>query len=71
MDWQKRPVRIGVAIGVSAELRDNELYGKAVADAYEAEAYLAKYPRAVLSNEVVHYLNTYADKNVLRATYPP
>ncbi|HHT9115146.1 MAG: hypothetical protein HY607_07545 [Planctomycetes bacterium] len=67
---KKRPVRIGVAIGVSAELRDNELYGKAIADAYEAEAYLAKYPRAVVSNEVVNYLNTYINQKCAEGDIP-
>ena len=53
---KKKPVRIGVSIGVAAELHDNELYGKAIADAYELESYVAQYPRVVVSDEVLHYL---------------
>lgn len=57
---KKRPIRIGAAISVAAELRDNELYGKAVVDAYELESEVAQYPRVVLANEVVDYLTAYA-----------
>ncbi len=57
---KKRPIRIGAAISVAAELRDNELYGKAVVDAYELESEVAQYPRVVLANEVADYLTAYA-----------
>lgn len=53
---KKRPVRIGLSIGVAVELRDCELYGKAVADAYELESCVAQYPRAVVDNHVLDYL---------------
>jgi len=59
---KKRPIRIGISIGVAAELRKNELYGKAVADAYEMESLIAKYPRAVVSNDVIKYLLSYANQ---------
>lgn len=59
---KKRPVRIGVSIGVAAELAENELYGKAVADAYELESYIAQYPRVVVSDEVMSYLLGYANQ---------
>lgn len=58
---KKRPVRIGLSIGVAAELHENELYGKAVADAYELESQVAQYPRVVASDEVLSYLQGYAD----------
>jgi hypothetical protein len=58
---KKKPVRIGVSIGVAAELRENELYGKAIADAYELESYIAQYPRIVLSDDVLDYLLSYAN----------
>lgn len=60
---KKRPVRIGISIGVAAELHENELYGKAIADAYELESYVAQYPRVVVSNEVTNYLIGYAQTN--------
>jgi hypothetical protein len=60
---KKRPVRIGVSIGVAAELRENELYGKAVADAYELESYIAQCPRVVVSDEVLKYLLGYANQS--------
>jgi len=59
---KKRPVRIGVSIGIAAELAENELYGKAVADAYELESYVAQYPRVVVSDDVMSYLMGYANK---------
>ncbi len=59
---KKMPVRIGVSIGIAAELRDNELYGKAVADAYEMEAFTAQYPRVVVTDEVLEYLMGYANQ---------
>lgn len=59
---KKRPIRIGVAIGIGAELRDNELYGKAVVDAYELESFVAQYPRVLVSNDVFVYLNEFANK---------
>lgn len=58
---KKRPVRIGLSIGVAAELHENELYGKAIADAYELESYVAQYPRIVASDEVLNYLLGYAN----------
>jgi hypothetical protein len=58
---KKWPVRIGVSIGVAAELNENELYGKAIADAYELESNVAQYPRVVVSNEVSDYLLGYAN----------
>ncbi|HLP99088.1 MAG TPA: hypothetical protein VK149_11625 [Sideroxyarcus sp.] len=59
---KQQPVRVGVAIGVSAELRNNELYGKAVAEAYEMESFVAQYPRVVVTNELVGYLKSKADQ---------
>lgn len=63
---KKRPVRIGVAMGIAAELRDNELYGKAVADAYEIESYIAQYPRVVVANDILDYLKSYTNKSCKR-----
>lgn len=59
---KQQPVRIGISIGVAAELRNNELYGKAVAEAYEMESFIAQYPRVVVSNELVGYLKLKADQ---------
>jgi hypothetical protein len=53
---KQQPVRVGISIGIAAELRENELYGKAVADAYEAESFVAQYPRVVVTNDVIGYL---------------
>lgn len=60
---KKKPVRIGVSIGIAAELNKNEIYGSAVADAYELESFVAQYPRVVVSEEVVNYLLSYAQAN--------
>ncbi len=58
----KTPVRIGISIGIATELGENELYGKAVADAYELESSVAQYPRVVVSDEVLNYLSGYANQ---------
>lgn len=60
---KRRPVRIGISIGVAAELHENELYGKVIADAYELESYVAQYPRVVVSDEVTNYLLGYANSS--------
>ncbi len=59
----KKPIRIGISIGIGTEINNNEIYGKVVADAYEAESILAEYPRILIQNEVVDYLTSYANQN--------
>jgi aminoglycoside/choline kinase family phosphotransferase len=52
----KRPVRGAIEIAWGVELYPGELYGAAVARAYELESDVAQYPRIVVGSEAVKYL---------------
>jgi hypothetical protein len=56
----KRPVRGAIEISWGVELHHNELYGPAVARAYELESEIAQYPRIVVGKDTVTFLNTHA-----------
>jgi len=53
---KKRPIRGGVEVAWGVELRPGELYGCAVAKAYELESQIAQYPRIVLGPYTLVYL---------------
>jgi len=53
---RKRPIRGGIEIAWGVELQPGELYGCAVAKAYELESEIAQYPRIVLGPYIVDYL---------------
>lgn len=52
----KHPVRGGIEIGMGTELREGEIYGPVVANAYVLESNIAQYPRIVIGNELWNYL---------------
>lgn len=52
----KRPVRGAIEIAWGIELHPGELYGAAVARAYELESEVAQYPRIVIGSEMVKFL---------------
>lgn len=52
----KMPLRGSIDIAWGVELHEGELYGPAVAKAYELESEIAQYPRIVVGPEVVNYL---------------
>ncbi len=52
----KLPVRGSIDIAWGAELHEGELYGPAIARAYELESEVAQYPRIVVGPRVVDYL---------------
>lgn len=54
-----RPVRGGIDAAWAVELHPGELYGAAVARAYELESEIASYPRIVVGSRVVELLETY------------
>ncbi len=60
---KKRPIRGAIDIAWGVELHDNELYGAAVAKAYELESYVAQYPRIVVSDRTINYLEVYRQIN--------
>lgn len=55
---QSCPVRGAVDIAWGIELHKGELYGAAIARAYELESEYAQYPRIVIGPRVVEYLHT-------------
>jgi hypothetical protein len=58
---RKKPVRGAVDIAWGVELHPNELYGPAVARAYELESEVAGYPRIVVGAHVYNYLRSHID----------
>lgn len=52
----KIPLRGSIDIAWAAELHEGELYGAAVAKAYELESQVAQYPRIVVGPRAVDYL---------------
>ena len=52
----RRPIRGAIDIAWGVELHKGELYGAAVARAYELESEIAKYPRVVVGAEARKYL---------------
>ncbi len=56
----EKPIRGGADIAWGAELNENELYGCVVANSYRLESEVAKYPRIVLGQHVVNYLQAVA-----------
>ena len=53
---KKSPLRGSVDISWGVELHPGEIYGAAVANAYEFESEVAQYPRIVVGERVVTYL---------------
>ena len=66
-----RPVRGAVEIAWGVELHPGELYGPAVARAYELESEIAQYPRIVIGPETIRFLEVHAanpDQDVFSKT---
>jgi hypothetical protein len=53
---RQQPVRGGIEVSWGVELHKNELYGAAVANAYEIESSVAQYPRIVIGKYAIDYL---------------
>lgn len=49
-------IRGGIDVGVAVELCDQEIYGAALARAYKLESKMAHYPRIVLGEELIKYI---------------
>ncbi len=56
---KKRPIRGAIDIAWGMELHDDELYGPAVAKAYELESYVAQYPRIIVSDRTIGFLEAH------------
>jgi hypothetical protein len=53
---KKMPIRGAIDIGWGVELHENELYGAAIANAYELESKIAQYPSIVIGGRTIEYL---------------
>lgn len=54
------PIRAGIDAAWAVEYRPNELYGSALAHAYKLESEVAQWPRVVVGEGLVGYLQHYA-----------
>jgi hypothetical protein len=52
----RRPLRGSIDISWGVELHPGEIYGAAVANAYEFESKIAQYPRIVIGERTIEYL---------------
>jgi hypothetical protein len=53
----KHPLRGGIDVGLATEIGPGEIYGTALERAYILECRVAKYPRLVIGDELLRYLN--------------
>ncbi|MCX7195855.1 MAG: hypothetical protein NTV37_08255, partial [Proteobacteria bacterium] len=56
--YSHAPIRGGIEVAWGIELKPGELYGAAIARAYELESKFAQYPRMVVGLETIKYLQT-------------
>lgn len=56
----KAPIRAGIDVGWGVEYRQNELYGAALACGYHLESQVAQWPRVVVGEGLIEYLNHYS-----------
>ncbi|MCK9376036.1 MAG: hypothetical protein M0P73_07805 [Syntrophobacterales bacterium] len=56
---RKQPIRGAIDIAWGLELHDGELYGAAVAKAYELESFVAQYPRIIVSERTINFLEAH------------
>jgi len=56
---KKQPIRGAIDIAWGLELRDGELYGAVVAKAYELESHVAQYPRIIVSQRTIGFLEAH------------
>lgn len=59
----RSPLRIGIDVAWALEYRPGELYGSAIAHAYELESKVAKWPRVVVGEGLLGYLSWYVDSD--------
>ena len=49
-------IRGGIDVGIGIELKGGDVYGSALSRAYEIESKISQYPRIVLGDEVIRYI---------------
>jgi len=57
---RRNPIRGAIEVSWGVEINSGELYGAAVARAYELESLIAQYPRIVVGDEAVKLLEAYS-----------
>lgn len=65
---QKRPFRCGIEVGFGLEMEEGKLIGPAVLHAYELESKRAQYPRIVVGDALVEYLQNMKQTGVQKGT---
>ena len=58
----RKAIRGGIDIGIALELRSGDIYGSALSRAYEIESNIAQYPRIVIGDELVKYLQVQSER---------
>ncbi len=58
----KQPIRGAIETAWGVELHENELYGAVVANSYTLESNVAQYPRIVVGEKTIEYLDAYLKK---------
>lgn len=59
------PIRGGIDLGLAMNIEEGEIYGPALARAYRLESRVAQYPRIVIGEELVRYLQMVAGQQAL------
>lgn len=57
-----KPFRAGIDVGLGIELKKGDVYGPALIKAYMLESKAADYPRIVIGNKLLHYLDGLSKK---------
>lgn len=57
-------IRGGIELGLAMDIEEGEVYGPALAKAYRLESRVAQYPRVVIGEELVDYLQMVAGQEV-------
>jgi len=60
---ERKVYRAGIDIGIGIEIEENEVYGPALFRAYELESKIAQYPRIVVGETLINYLQNLIHKN--------
>lgn len=58
-------IRGGIELGLAMDIEDGEVYGPALARAYRLESRIAQYPRIVIGEELVRYLQMVAGQEAI------
>jgi hypothetical protein len=58
-----KPFRSGIDTGIGVPISKNEVYGGALVKAYKLEKSSAKYPRIVVGDSLIEYINTVQKQN--------